>query len=188
MIYESWPWRHDLLKDADLIERWLRKPIGERRSVLLEKKVFVAAYAVRKLLESDKLSSATDKREIPIDRFPSIKPISKQDRWDIHLHYNLEHGSPDTLPLYRLIDLIIHSFIFLEWQNEDSDTWYFALTSDRTRDKELYLIAFDEYLKLLRYVANDDPQVIIYRRDPETNQRTEWRGREDELPEGYFDS
>ena len=59
MIWESGPWKDRLLSDADLLERWAAKQsVTERRSYLLEQKIFISAYAIRKLFESEKVSSS----------------------------------------------------------------------------------------------------------------------------------
>ncbi len=56
MIYESYPWKRDLLRDADIIERWAaKKTDSEYRSMLLEKKVFLSAFVIRKLIEDYKV-------------------------------------------------------------------------------------------------------------------------------------
>ena len=185
MIYESWPWRRDLMRDADILDRWAAKSMSERRSVLIEKKVFVAAYAMRRLLQAGKLSTSTDRKPVTVDQFPSIKPIGKQDRWDFHLHYDIAAGSSSTLPAYRLLDLIIHSFIFAEWQDEVNNRLMIAFTSDRTRDQHLYLVALTDFVDLIRFVATDDPEMIVWKRDPNTGERKEWRGRKAEAPADF---
>jgi hypothetical protein len=51
MIWESWPWRQSLLRDADTLARWVRKDPSDRRAFLTEQKVFNGAYAIRKLYQ-----------------------------------------------------------------------------------------------------------------------------------------
>jgi len=55
MIHESRPWRALLAKDAEIIDRWTAKQKWTgHRSVLLERKIFQAAYSMRKLAEAKK--------------------------------------------------------------------------------------------------------------------------------------
>ena len=70
MIRESGPWKAELLRDADLIERWAKKTVeSERRSTLLERKVFVSAYAIRRLNEAVRISSRFRQVTLPVIRY-----------------------------------------------------------------------------------------------------------------------
>ncbi|KRE15072.1 hypothetical protein ASE63_17700 [Bosea sp. Root381] len=70
MIHESAPWKAHLVRDARLIERWAAKPKhSERRSFLIERKVFLAAYAMRKLDDGIKLSDLLT-ADMQVLRFP----------------------------------------------------------------------------------------------------------------------
>ncbi|MGZ8360434.1 MAG: hypothetical protein ACXWUX_07925 [Allosphingosinicella sp.] len=179
MIFESAPWRRDLLRDATVLERWLAKPAGERRSVAIEKKMFIGAYAMRRLLESDKLSSSTETKNVRVDRFPSVKDLEKHDRWNIHEHYNLVSGKPVSLVIPRLLNLIIHSFIFQEWHDETENETNFVFTSDTKRNQFLWLMRSSTFVELMLFVANDIPHVHARRFDPERKQWIEWRGKGD---------
>jgi hypothetical protein len=78
VINESWPWKRRLAKDADIIERWAAKPkITDRRSFLLEEKIFLAAYAMRKLVEANKLSSSFEGSSINCRIFPRSQTRSR---------------------------------------------------------------------------------------------------------------
>lgn len=176
MIYESAPWRQDLLRDADVLSRWLTKPPSGKRSVIIEKKVFTGAYIMRRLLQSDKLSSSTETRNVRLDRFPSIKPMQKHDRWDIHLHYDFPAGAQTALTIPRLLDLIIHSFIFQEWNDDVSGETKVVFTSDTKKDVFLWLISLPAFVDIMRFIANDVPQVNARRFDASADRWVEWRG------------
>ena len=56
MIWESYPWKNQLIADAAIIKRWASKTQHtQRRSMLIERKVFLAAYIIRKLDDDYKL-------------------------------------------------------------------------------------------------------------------------------------
>ncbi|HEV7334488.1 MAG TPA: hypothetical protein VGO06_00860 [Bosea sp. (in: a-proteobacteria)] len=75
MIHQSAPWKAHLIRDAHLIERWAAKPNhSERRSFLIERTVFLAAYAMRKLDEDIKLSTDLLSADMPVLRFPPPQP------------------------------------------------------------------------------------------------------------------
>ena len=176
MIFESTPWRNDLVRDAGVLERWLAKGASERRSIIIEKKVFVGAYAMRRLLQSDKLSSSIVSRNIQLSRFPAIKKIEKNDRWNIHPFFDFKAGKASNLTIPRLLDLIIHSFIFLEWYDELNNETNVVFTSDTKRDQFLWLLPLSKFVKLMRFVANDDPSSMVRWLDPIDNKWNEWRG------------
>lgn len=176
MIFESAPWRSDLLRDAAVLERWLGKPVGERRSVIIEKKMFVGAYAMRRLLQSGKLSTSTESKNVSVDRFPSIKNMEKHNRWFIDEHYDFAKGEPANLTIPRLLDLLIHSFVFQEWFDESERETKIVFTSDRTRNQYLWLIRTSAFVTLMRFVADDNPAVYTRHFDAERNRWVEWRG------------
>lgn len=179
VIFESGPWRRDLIRDAATLERWLAKKVSESRSIIIEKKVFLAAYAMRRLLQSDKLSSSTETKNIRVDRFPSVKPLEKRDRWKLHEHYDFEAGSPAQITVPRLLNLIIHSFVFQEWYDDITCQTSVVFTSDTQRNKFLWLIPASAFVELMRFVAQDDPSSYFCRFDPERGEWLEWRGHGD---------
>lgn len=62
VIWESGPWKEALLKDADLLDRWAsRRDRAVQRDVIFEKKIFLAAYSMRRLIEAEKLCSSFEK-------------------------------------------------------------------------------------------------------------------------------
>ena len=71
MIWESAPWKNGLLKDASLLERWAGKTLrANQRDLIFEKKVFLAAYAIRKIFETEKVCTALHERTVPCFSYP----------------------------------------------------------------------------------------------------------------------
>jgi hypothetical protein len=139
LIYESTPWKERLAKDADLIDRWsLKRAITARRSFLIEQKVFLAAYAMRKLLEANKLSSSFSDRSLPCKMIPSasnrVDFLHKEPVTD---HYDFAKTKSVSVGTRVLLNLIIHSYIFVEALREDFTIEGFYVTSDQKRHKHL---------------------------------------------------
>jgi hypothetical protein len=66
MIWESGPWKNELLANARLLEQYAKsKRRSERRSFGVERTIFLSTYVMRKLWESGKLSSSWEKRKVP---------------------------------------------------------------------------------------------------------------------------
>jgi hypothetical protein len=166
MIRESAPWKAELLRDAVLIERWAAKTVEtERRSVLLERKIFVSAYAIRRLNEAAKISSRFREVALPITRFPPTG--TSVDQWNVHRfdeHYDLTDDRTEQMPLFRFLNLIIHSLIFAEEINDRMQITGFAVTSDNSSEKGLYRIELKAFTDLMRDVGRDYPSTFVRRR------------------------
>ena len=57
MIFDSTPWRAQLAVDAEALEAAAKRRASNKRSVLIERNVFLGAYTIRKLHEATKLST-----------------------------------------------------------------------------------------------------------------------------------
>lgn len=178
MILESQPWKARLATDADIIERWSSKPsISVRRYTILEQKVFLAAYTIRRLLEANKLSTALRDRAISCLQFPSI-PHAKLDLNNNHKLdelYNFAAPSSIVVENNRLVNVIIHSLAFAEVINEDKTTAGFLVASDRSR-KFLWQVSVLEFTALMRTVSTDWPSKMIRVYDPASDEWLYWLG------------
>lgn len=165
MIAESAPWKDQLLKDADLIERWANKTQAtERGSILIERKVFVAAFAMRKLIECEKVSSDVEGRSLRTERYGLIQG-QKLDWWKRHTFweaFDVEAPSTCALGVGDLLDIIVHSKVFSEcvYAEDDLRVNGFFVTSDR-KDNHLWLVPIAAYTDLMRRIGNDYPNFRI---------------------------
>jgi hypothetical protein len=188
MIYESAPWRTLLLKDAKLLDAWAGKPkVTSRRSFLIEQKVFLAAYAMRKLIEAKKLSSSFESKSLRCEVFPAFdgKKFTRWSNNQFEKLYDLSRPSIQTLNVRDLLDLIIHSLIFQELFSEDQTIEGLAITSDRKR-KNLWFVNVKKFTSIMRQVACDSPSSVAAVANPETGEWIEWRGQGD-APKSFQD-
>lgn len=177
MIYESAPWKRDLLRDADLIERWVVKPCSPRRSELFEKKIFLSAFAMRKLVEARRLSTSFLNRTVRALLLPSVgRRPNRLNNHHFDRQYLLDEGVPTDLSATRLIDLVIHSYTFVESMDDDDVIQGFLIASDRTKDRGLYEIQVSDYLALMRTAGRDDPQMTVFRFNEKSGDYDVWRG------------
>ncbi|OLP61202.1 hypothetical protein BJF93_20630 [Xaviernesmea oryzae] len=163
MIAESAPWKDHLLKDADLIERWAEKAHpSERGSILLERKVFVSAFAMRKLIECEKVSSDIAGRSVRAEKF-DLLPGRTLTWWKRHSFWDaFDMNAPTTcsLGVGDLLDIIVHSKVFSEcvYGEHDLRVSGFFVTSDR-KDSHLWLVPLKAFTGLMRLIGNDYPSV-----------------------------
>ncbi len=96
MIWESYPWKEVLLKDADIIERWCQRHLTQRGMALIERKIFVSAYAIRKLFEAEKLTTNLDGQSLRCSRIERTKSHitgARHDAYNLDEHYDFSKSS-----------------------------------------------------------------------------------------------
>jgi hypothetical protein len=181
MIWESSPWKDQLILDAEIIQRWASKTrMSARRSTLLERKIFVSAYAIRKLYESYKLSTAFHDRSLACCTYPakasSITPLSNHR---VEKLYDLYRPNTETVFARHLMDIIIHSLVFLEVLRDEDDQAVeaFLVTSDRKRNC-LWEIKTGQFVKLMRNVGSDYPSAARWVTNPKTGKFVVWQGND----------
>jgi hypothetical protein len=185
MIHESAPWKTHLARDADLIERWAAKPgHSERRSFLIERKVFLAAYAMRKLDDAAKLSTDTLGSPMAVSRFPPILPGYSEvnsHRWDEF--FDLENAARVDLSRRRVLNLLVHSLVFVEVLGETDTFDAFMVTSDQEQARGLVQVEVAAFVDLMRLAANDYPMAMRRTLDSTSGRWRIWAGHEEPPPE-----
>jgi hypothetical protein len=178
MIHDSSPWKIQLACDADLIERWAAKPrLSERRSFLMERKVFLAAYSMRKLDEAAKLSTTILSAPVEVIRFaPTQSGFSEINNHRFDSYFDLTDPEPYMLPGRRLMNILIHSLVFVEVSSETSTYDAFMVTSDREREKGLVQVQVGSFVALMRLAADDHPSTIQRKLDPKSGRWSTWAG------------
>ena len=180
MIHESAPWKAELLKDADMIERWAQKQsASERRSFLIEKKVFISAYAMRRLFEGEKLTSGLNSLSIAAKEFVPL-PGRELTWWKTHSFekvFDLSTPVRHSVGASDLLNVIIHSKLFAEciYDMNDLRCIGFFVTSEKRND-HLWLVPISSYTKLIREVGSDYPSSARIVFDAETGKHFSWRG------------
>ena len=86
MIYESYPWKQDLLHRKRLIQKYNRAELlGEddnRAYTVIEKAIFYSAFIIRKLIDcKGKVSDEVDKYKFHLKGIRPIKGIDLMHRW-----------------------------------------------------------------------------------------------------------
>lgn len=184
MIHESAPWKAHLSRDAELIERWAAKPTpSERRSFLIERKVFLAAYAMRKLDDARKLSTDLLSGPLEITRFPPTRQdFSGSENHRFERFFDLGKPLRQTMPARRVLNLLVHSLVFVEVLTEAGTCDAFMVTSDHESTKGLARVAIADFVHLMRRAANDFPSCIVMFRD-ESGRERYWAGHGAPPPE-----
>jgi hypothetical protein len=189
MIHESVPWKTALTTDAAVIERWAAKPPSERRSFLLERKVFLAAYALRKLGEAYKLSTDTLAASIAVKRYAPLQPgYSAFNNHRFDKFFDLQAATAVEMPRRRLLDVLIHSLVFIEAVDEDDHCAGFLVTSDYEASRGLFEIQLTDFVALMRQAAEDFPTALRRSFDADKGRWVVWTGHAPEIAQALAEA
>lgn len=177
MIFDSYPWKNQLRADAVILRRWASKTrVTQRRSMLMERKVFLAAYVIRKLDDDYKLSTAFHDRSLPCRTYPAkSKSVTPLNAHKIDQLYDFNCAQTGTISVRHLMDMIVHSLVFFELLGDDFTVEAFLVTSDR-RKTCLREITIDAFVKLMHDVGNNYPSTLRRVRNPDTDAFVVWQG------------
>lgn len=177
MIWESAPWKDQLAKDAILIDRWAKRTKNSaRRGHLLEKKIFITAYALRRLIEADKISSSFGERAFTCMSFPRLSDkMTVTNNHRIDKLYSFENGERRTLLLPDLLNMIIHSLAFSFSIEDAGEVSGFLIASDR-KQKCLWLVSLADFCRVMSDASADYPTNVVRVYDDETDNWFTWTG------------
>jgi hypothetical protein len=177
MIWESKPWKKELLTNARLLKRLQTERRSARREFELERTVFLSAYIMRKLWEAAKLSSVWGKRKIPcIFHRPKRRGADRLNWHRIDELYKLDFSQPDPQTSFEFCNRIIHSYIFVLVEGPGKTLAGFFFASDSTKHQGLWFVKFVDFLSLLTETARDYPSSIHMTRHPKTQEWIVWAG------------
>lgn len=167
MISDSIPWREELWRVADRLEKKSKQQRWtERSSFLVERDFMTSAYAIRRLNEAHKISDDLAKTKVPVIRHKRIGSVP--DIWNRHEiweHYDLENGAPDHITIPHLCNQLIHSFILFLSATEGTELFNGAfVVSENERHKHLYFLPVESLIALCRNVAAEDIGSVQYQR------------------------
>lgn len=156
MITEPQYWKNEIFKCA----LYLSEKVDQRRwnsvSVgYLERASMSACYGVRKLFESNYISSCEFNMPIPLRVHPSLgKGITSENWRQMELHYDLTSSVAKDYKFSFLCNQFIHSFVFIPVVKGAADFGLkgIAFNSDRSKKNALYYIdIWDLIDSLARY-------------------------------------
>lgn len=162
MIWESRFWKEDLARLAlQLQRRRAQRRWPERSLAKLEKEVFIGFYAIRKLLEAERLSERLTKTQVPIEAFrhTGAARITKFN-WNRKVFdaYDFEKPLKERVTVKFLCDQVIHSYIYKEVFDDKGGLFGFLISSDWERSKKLYRVSIADLIKLFTSVGRDYPE------------------------------
>ena len=171
MIWESAPWKSDLLRDADTLQRWAREPATQRRLYMFEKKIFLAAYSIRKLNEAGKLKTSFRTKSMRCTTFERQQTRMTPWNWDdLGRHYQLKQPTVKRFRTPFVMNQIIHSHVFMIAGTYQNLANGFYVSSDYEKERQLLKVSLSVFCKIMRSVGRDHPTASASSRyDAKTN-------------------
>ena len=166
MINETQHWKRELDRWSGELSRKQRQRVWTApTNARVERCVLLGFYAIRKLLESKKLSLPTAERNVSLVAFsrgiiatkPVLAPL-------LSVHYNLEQPVEKSLGLGAVCHQVVHSYVFSVVVKPGVGLQGFFLASDWKRNEQLLFVEAEETIDVFSRVAKDragefDPSV-----------------------------
>lgn len=161
MIFESFPWKRDLLKRKNLIIKYNTTEHFEKNNdatyTVIEKSVFYSAFIIRKLIDcGGKLSDEADHYSLKVFSVRPLQPIDRLHQWPEEDSHDWENEKEIIVAGKNICNWLIHSYMFFMVFNEDNIIDSFSVTSDFDRNKILYRIPLRSWIAYMDYIASDD--------------------------------
>jgi len=168
VIWDSNSWKRQLAADARYLERAMRDTTwSEDRFTALERRIFVSAYAIRKLMDSQKLSDELEGQPIRCKAYIATGMPVDVMNWDrIDQLYDFEKAVPSELSLREYCNQVVHSFVFMLRTTRRSALRGFFVASERVRKGKLYDLNIKDVIALIRATSDDDVISMTSKRDP----------------------
>ena len=171
MIQESRYWKAPLLRTATWLERLhINDASRERALVRLERELFVGFYAIRKLLDTFKVSSEIRSMNFMIRWSPCIQQVDFFNAHRIEELFDLTRTHVEQRDLPYLCNQFVHSYVFAPIENEAGSIMGVYVASDRLKSEKLYFVELNQILSAFRAVGRDYPQTLHLQRNERTNQ------------------
>ena len=160
MIYESYPWKQDLLRRKRLFLKYNTAEHFAKNEdstyTVLEKAIFYSAFIIRKLIDCPgKMSDEADQYVLHIEKYRPLKEVDILHRWPDENTHDWDHPQNVTVKGKDICNWLIHSYMFFFSFNEERTIEGFFVTSDFDRNKTLYYISITDWLEYMTFIAND---------------------------------
>ncbi len=172
MIFESAPWKDEVLKIAGKLERrYNQKRWTEQSYFLLEKEIFLGFFCIRKLIESNKVSTELRGKNIELAVYPSgRKPITLLNQHKFPELYDLYGGNTELVSYWDICNQFIHSSIFSPFIPTGQSLVGIYIASDWAKKNKLYYITLIKILEIFVAVGNNYPSEMTMNYDEKKNE------------------
>jgi hypothetical protein len=157
MIASAYYWKEELDRIAGRLERRQhQKRWSSRSEAALEKQVFIGAFAVRKLIESQKAPPRLLSHFVVLTRYPARKKKQIEDPGGHFMQrFEVRRRARIKLTVRELMNQFIHSYYFSPSYPAGNQMVGIVFTSDYAREKCLYYITLLELSAVFRKIGSE---------------------------------
>lgn len=165
MIFESGPWKEDLLSyHSKIIEYSSSKYFqnddedSDKAYSILEKSIFYSAFVIRKLVDSKtKLSDEADHYALKVEMVESRRHFDNLHNWISENSHDWDKPKKQTKQGKDVCSWLIHSLIFeFAFYDDGQSVEGFFVSSDLDSDKCLYHVTLNDWLSYIDFIRLDD--------------------------------
>lgn len=174
---ESRPYRADLKTFAQSFAVRSRQQLWRDDSLSkAEKMLFVGFFFVRKLIECNKVTGRCAKSSATVSRgaISRSRDVSAFMRDDLLNDINQVQWSDRKVDVHQLADKVIHSWWIIPVGGEQSGLSGFIFTTDKHRNKELWLLPTSSIVEVFERFATSGVKQLHAKRD-DIGSLTHWR-------------
>ena len=160
MIFESYPWKQDLIRRKSLIYKYNSFEQFNQNSdaayTVVEKVIFYSAFIIRKLIDcKGKLSDAAENYTLQVKVKKPLKQIDLMHRWPEEDNYDWENDKIMIVKGRDICNWLIHSYVFFVVEDDSVPISHFCVSSDFDRNKFLYMISLSDWIGYMDFVSKD---------------------------------
>jgi hypothetical protein len=148
----------------------IKEATAEHSLARFEREIFIGFYAIRKLLETFKVSSQTRRLSLTLASSPSIGVVDYMNAHRIDELFNLEIADFEQRDLEFVCNQFIHSFVFIPVQHENGSIAGAYIASDKAKREKIYFVELRQILLAFRTVGTDYPAKLLLERNEKTLQ------------------
>ncbi len=163
-MIESHYWRVELRSDL----AWLKKHRtyrrwSEKQQVLFERRLMLAAFQVRSLLERPKVNEWARSACISVLRYKKIggRPFTVTGPGGLEDRFDMAHPERATLSALDVCNQLIHYYWMQTW-SEGQSFVAIHVFSDYMRNKWAYEFRVDDLLQVFHVFCEDSSAILAY--------------------------
>lgn len=162
MIFDSRIWKEQLLKKARKLSKWqLQRRWSNRSLVLMEQEIMLGFFAIRKLIDSHKVSDEIVSDLVDVSRVPATGYGASQiNAHKIDRLFDLESVTDSRERLRDLYNQVIHSFVFTFLMDEEGRADSFIVASDHKKDSYGMIVRLAVVELLFRRIGENHPASV----------------------------
>lgn len=159
MIYDSYAWKRELrLKKNQLIKHNSKSAFDKNFDLAyhkVESAILYSAFIIRKLIESEKLSTVADAHSLSAKNYLPIKRIDRLHHWCDEDCYDWEKSGSQTMTGKNICNQLIHSYVMQLLFEEDAAVIGFFVSSDYDRNKGLFEVSLEDWIQYMDLIISD---------------------------------